>query len=340
MKMKKKIISSIIIVVLVSAGTGLLIGSRPKKIIIQVDGKVIESKTKEDNVGQAIEEANIELDVNDKLNYDIDDKIKNNQVIVINRVETIENEVIEKIAFNEIVVDDYKTKVGETRIISEGVEGEKKIIYTITYEDGNEISRVITSEEIIVEPTDKVVAQGIFDPSSLTVCVNRKSTLSSDYKPTDLVLPDVRAVNSSNRLYMRKEAASALEELFKAAEDENYYLYAVSGYRSYSYQKSIYNPYSGYSAPAGASEHQLGLAMDITLAKYNGTLSVDFGNTKEGKWVKENAHKYGFIIRYLQGKEDITGYNYEPWHLRYLGVDLATELYEKNITLEEYYGDY
>ena len=338
--MKKKIISSIIIVVLVSAGTGLLIGSRPKKIIIQVDGKVIESKTKEDNVGQAIEEANIELDVNDKLNYDIDDKIKNNQVIVINRVETNENEVIEKIAFNEIVVDDYKTKVVETRIISEGVEGEKKIIYTITYEDGNEISRVITSEEIIVEPTDKVVAQGIFDPSSLTVCVNRKSTLSSDYKPTDLVLPDVRAVNSSNRLYMRKEAASALEELFKAAEDENYYLYAVSGYRSYSYQKSIYNPYSGYSAPAGASEHQLGLAMDITLAKYNGTLSVDFGNTKEGKWVKENAHKYGFIIRYLQGKEDITGYNYEPWHLRYLGVDLATELYEKNITLEEYYGDY
>lgn len=338
--MKKKIISSIIIVVLVSAGTGLLIGSRPKKIIIQVDGKVIESKTKEDNVGQAIEEANIELDVNDKLNYDIDDKIKNNQVIVINRVETKENEVIEKIAFNEIVVDDYKTKVGETRIISEGVEGEKKIIYTITYEDGNEISRVITSEEIIVDPTDKVVAQGIFDPSSLTVCVNRKSTLSSDYKPTDLVLPDVRAVNSSNRLYMRKEAASALEELFKAAEDENYYLYAVSGYRSYSYQKSIYNPYSGYSAPAGASEHQLGLAMDITLAKYNGTLSVDFGNTKEGKWVKENAHKYGFIIRYLQGKEDITGYNYEPWHLRYLGVDLATELYEKNITLEEYYGDY
>lgn len=338
--MKKKIISSIIIVVLVSAGTGLLIGSRPKKIIIQVDGKVIESKTKEDNVGQAIEEANIELDVNDKLNYDIDDKIKNNQVIVINRVETKENEVIEKIAFNEIVVDDYKTKVGETRIISEGVEGEKKIIYTITYEDGNEISRVITSEEIIVEPTDKVVAQGIFDPSSLTVCVNRKSTLSSDYKPTDLVLPDVRAVNSSNRLYMRKEAASALEELFKAAEDENYYLYAVSGYRSYSYQKSIYNPYSGYSAPAGASEHQLGLAMDITLAKYNGTLLVDFGNTKEGKWVKENAHKYGFIIRYLQGKEDITGYNYEPWHLRYLGVDLATELYEKNITLEEYYGDY
>lgn len=338
--MKKKIISSIIIVVLVSAGTGLLIGSRPKKIIIQVDGKVIESKTKEDNVGQAIEEANIELDVNDKLNYDIDDKIKNNQVIVINRVETKENEVIEKIAFNEIVVDDYKTKVGETRIISEGVEGEKKNTYTITYEDGNEISRVITSEEIIVEPTDKVVAQGIFDPSSLTVCVNRKSTLSSDYKPTDLVLPDVRAVNSSNRLYMRKEAASALEELFKAAEDENYYLYAVSGYRSYSYQKSIYNPYSGYSAPAGASEHQLGLAMDITLAKYNGTLSVDFGNTKEGKWVKENAHKYGFIIRYLQGKEDITGYNYEPWHLRYLGVDLATELYEKNITLEEYYGDY
>ncbi|WP_196001228.1 D-alanyl-D-alanine carboxypeptidase family protein [Clostridium sp. 1001271B_151109_B4] len=338
--MKRKIISSIIIVILIGAGASLLIASRPKNIIIEVDGKVIESKTKEANVGQAIEEANVELNVNDKLNYDIGDKIKNNQVIVINRVETKQDEIIEEIAFNEIVVNDYKTKVGESRIISEGTEGEKKITYTVTYEDGTEVNRQITDEEIILEPTDKVVAQGIFDPSSLTVCVNRKSTLSSDYKPTDLVLPDVRSVNSSDRIYMRKEAASALEELFKAAENDNYYLYAVSGYRSYSYQKSIYNPYSGYSAPPGASEHQLGLAMDITLAKYNGTLSVDFGDTKEGKWLRENAHKYGFIIRYLEGKEDITGYKYEPWHLRYLGVDLATELYEKNITLEEYYGDY
>ena len=104
--------------------------------------------------------------------------------------------------------------------------------------------------------------------------------------------------------------------------------------------KRVYNPYSGYSAPPGASEHQLGLAMDITLAKYNGTLSVNFGNTKEGAWIRENAHKYGFIVRYLQGKEEVTGYKYEPWHIRYLGVDLATELYEKGITLEEYYGEY
>ena len=80
--------------------------------------------------------------------------------------------------------------------------------------------------------------------------------------------------------------------------------------------------------------------MDITLAEYGGKLYVKFGQSEEGVWVKENAHKYGFIIRYLEGKEDITGYNYEPWHLRYLGINLATELYERGITLEEYYGEY
>ena len=186
----------------------------------------------------------------------------------------------------------------------------------------------------------KIVAQGSFDVNSLTVCVNKNRTLSSDYKPEDLVLPNVRTMNSKNSLYMREEAARALEALFNAAEEEGLYLYAVSGYRSYRTQKSIYNPYSGYSAPPGASEHQLGLAMDITLAEYGGKLYVKFGQSEEGVWVKENAHKYGFIIRYLEGKEDITGYNYEPWHLRYLGINLATELYERGITLEEYYGEY
>ena len=139
---------------------------------------------------------------------------------------------------------------------------------------------------------------------------------------------------------MRKEAANALESLFNAADADGIYLYAVSGYRSYSYQSSIYNPYSGYSAPPGASEHQLGLAMDVTAAQYGGNLVTEFGYTDEGKWLAENAHKYGFVVRYLEGKEDITGYYYEPWHIRYLGVELATELKEKGLTLEEFYGEY
>ena len=87
-----------------------------------------------------------------------------------------------------------------------------------------------------------------------------------------------------------------------------------------------------YSARAGHSEHQTGLAFDV------GKIDDNYGNTKEGVWLKNNAHIYGFIIRYPKGKEHITGYKYEPWHIRYLGVDIATKVYNKGVTLEEYLG--
>lgn len=346
--MKKRLITNIILAVFISIFMYLLIANRYKNIIVQVDGNIIEHKSKSSSIKDVIDELNITLNEEDKINYSIDSKIRNNQEIIINRVCKKEEEVIEKIDFNESVVKDYKVAVGEKRVISEGVQGENKKIYTVTYEDGKEVSRVlkeeitrVLKEEIrLKEPQDKIIGEGIFDENSLTVCVNQKRTLPSSYKPKDLVLPNVRAMNSKSSLYMREEAARALENLFNAAEEEGLYLYATSGYRSYSTQKSIYNPYSGYSAPPGASEHQLGLAMDITLAEYGSRLYVKFGQSKEGIWVKENAHKYGFIIRYLEGKEDITEYKYEPWHIRYLGVELATELYEKGITLEEYYGEY
>lgn len=338
--MKKRLITNIILAVFISIFMYLLIANRSKNIIVQVDGNIIEHKSKSSSIKDVIDELNITLNEEDKINYSIDSKIKNNQNIVINRVSKNEEEVIEEIDFNEKIVKDYKVAVGEQRVISEGAKGENKKIYIVTYEDGKEVSRVLKEEIRLKEPQDKIIGEGIFDENSLTVCVNQKRTLSSSYKPKDLVLPNVRAMNSKSSLYMREEAARALENLFNAAEEEGLYLYATSGYRSYSTQKSIYNPYSGYSAPPGASEHQLGLAMDITLAEYGSRLYVKFGQSKEGIWVKENAHKYGFIIRYLEGKEDITGYKYEPWHIRYLGVELATELYEKGITLEEYYGEY
>ena len=86
------------------------------------------------------------------------------------------------------------------------------------------------------------------------------------------------------------------------------------------------------------SEHQLGLAMDVTSATVGFDLLESFGATPEGQFIKDNAHKYGFIVRYPQGKTDITGYAYEPWHLRYLGVDVATAIYNSGKTMEEYYG--
>ena len=102
-----------------------------------------------------------------------------------------------------------------------------------------------------------------------------------DYKPNDLVLPNVRAMNSTSNLYMREEAASALEDLFNELKSEGYIYMLYQGYRSYNTQKSIYNPYSGYSAPPGASEHQLGLAMDITLAEYGSNFMLSLEIVKK-----------------------------------------------------------
>ena len=118
-------------------------------------------------------------------------------------------------------------------------------------------------------------------------------------------------------------------------------IYISSGFRSYASQKSIYNRYVSkdgraladtYSARPGHSEHQTGLSIDLN------TITQSFGRTKEGKWVATNCHKYGFIIRYPQGKAHITGYRFEPWHLRYVGVDTATKIAQSGLCLEEYYG--
>ena len=311
-----------------------------KNIHVYVDGQIKSVNTISKDVEELLNELDIKLYDNDKLNKELDYIIQDNDEIRITRVKVEDVEERAEIDFNKKEVKDYKCNIGESRVISQGKKGEKKVSYKITYEDGIEVNRELVGEEIINKPVDEVIGVGIFDSNSITVCVNKERNLSPDYVPQDLVLPNIRMSVSADKLYMRKEAANALEKMFNAAENEGIYLYGVSGYRSYYYQQSIYNPYSGYSAPPGASEHQLGLAMDVNAAYYGSNLITDFGYTEEGIWVEENAHKYGFIIRYLEGKESITGYYYEPWHIRYVGVELATELKNKGITLEEYYGIY
>lgn len=136
-------------------------------------------------------------------------------------------------------------------------------------------------------------------------------------------------------------AASALGELQAAALLEGYSIPTQSGFRTYNYQVTLYNNYvvrdgqeaaDTYSARPGFSEHQTGLVFDV------GAIDNNYGNTAEGIWLREHCHEYGFIIRYPLGKEDITGYMYEPWHIRYVGVAAATEIYQRGITLEEYLG--
>lgn len=186
-------------------------------------------------------------------------------------------------------------------------------------------------------------------PGSITVLVNRVYLLPSTYIPANLVDPNVKFSFTyiSDKRKMRKVAATALEKLFEAGEREGIILYGVSGYRSYARQKQIYDnniatrgqaATDAVSAKPGSSEHQTGLTIDVSARSVNFRLDQSFGDTKEGKWLAKNAHLYGFIIRYPYGKSKITGYSYEPWHIRFVGKTVATYLYENELTMEEYYG--
>ncbi len=170
--------------------------------------------------------------------------------------------------------------------------------------------------------------------------VNKNYKLNENYIPIDL--EKINLEYSCENKYLRKIAKDNFEKLAHQAKVEGFNIIAVSTYRSYDYQKKLYNNYvkdKGYyyadmaSARPGHSEHQTGLAVDIA----DSSLDYDnFENTKEFNWVKNNAHKYGFIMRYPKAKFHITGFKYEPWHYRYVGINIATYIYKNNLTLEEY----
>lgn len=166
------------------------------------------------------------------------------------------------------------------------------------------------------------------------------------YVPTGLRKPSVKHKNKSHEsANLTNNAATAAEKLFAAAKAAGHDPMFASGYRSYNYQVTVYNGYVAsygqakadtFSARPGYSEHQTGLVFDICEAS-NCQLEEWFGNTSLGKWVAAHAHEYGFIVRYPKGKTSITGYTYEPWHLRYVGKSIAAEIKSSGKTLEEYY---
>ena len=146
------------------------------------------------------------------------------------------------------------------------------------------------------------------------------------------------------RQSMRADAATALEEMFAAAKAEKVSLSTVSGYRSFGKQETIYarkqktagqDIADALVALPGSSEHQLGMAMDLA-QKSSSQLNSNFGKTKAGLWISQNAWKYGFIVRYQLGKETITGYSYEPWHVRYVGKEHAKAIFESGEPMEIY----
>jgi len=245
---------------------------------------------------------------------------------------------------NDCDVDEKKRDPQEDT--GEETNAEEKII-DIEYTDDGYIGELSFEETTWFDEDGR---QMVANTNSILVLVNKNRNLPSDYKPDDLVAPDVLFSFSEDvpKRYIREPAALALEKLFKAAEKEGHVLYGYSGYRSYETQRAIFErraqergieEANKTTAFPGQSEHQTGLAMDITSESVSFRLATAFGQTEEGKWIKENAHLYGFIVRYPEGSEHITGYSYEPWHLRYIGRQAAELLHKHNLTLEEFFHE-
>ena len=179
------------------------------------------------------------------------------------------------------------------------------------------------------------------------VLANRENLLDEDFVPNNLVFLSLRGVDGPHEL--RREAADALYELFRTAEQDGFLLYIKSSYRSYQTQNTMYRNRlekygrdDGVVAYPGSSDHQTGLGVDVLnrdWAKRDG-MTPAFGNTDEAKWIEAHCADFGFILRYLPEKQDVTGIIYEPWHLRYIGRDAAEYIMENRLSLEEFAAEY
>lgn len=173
------------------------------------------------------------------------------------------------------------------------------------------------------------------------VLVNKYNYLESDYEPDIVPVDEYYGLG-----YMRPDAYEDFKEMVDDARSVGANIRSVSPYRMWQSQYKLYNAYleddpqevvDTYSARPGHSEHQTGLAVDVSIP---GVSLDDFYTTEASTWVNENSYKYGFIVRYQEGKEDITGYMFEPWHIRYVGKDVAKQIYDLGITFDEYYEYY
>lgn len=216
----------------------------------------------------------------------------------------------------------------------------EKINSYLSYQNAKEIplKDAVTQVNLHLDQEFYTNIETVSDPNSITVLVNKFHALPKDYVPDDLV-------NVGNTSYrMRKEAANSLEKLIAAAELEGRILIPYSTYRSYDYQNNLYEMYKKrepiaivdtYSARPGHSEHQTGLACDLRSAG----LSSDLADS-DYTWMLDHSYQYGFIVRYPKNQSTITGYQEEPWHIRYIGIEHATKVHNMKITFDEYYDLY
>jgi D-alanyl-D-alanine carboxypeptidase len=192
----------------------------------------------------------------------------------------------------------------------------------------------------------RAIVEDYLLPSSMWAIVSKTHPISVDYIPASLKIPDVDTNTSKSDLErsVRSDIAAPLKTMFDQANAAGYQLMIGSGYRSATLQASYFNSLASSVgeetanqsiARPGQSEHQTGLAADISMISQQCYLNECFADTSDGQWLVNNSYKYGFILRYPKGKETITGYQYEPWHFRYVGIDLATALHDSGLTLDE-----
>lgn len=242
-------------------------------------------------------------------------------------------------------LDDKITYEGSVDIQTEGTY---EIIYSVVdsfkHQATHNLKVHVQEKQVVNTSVDDLykdprsITPNIINPNSTTVLVNKYNAIPDGWEPSDLV---AITSNSGRDMYLRQEAASAWEELNRAAQAKGINIQVISSIRSASYQANLFNNYYAvdganaflYSALSRRSEHELGLAIDVS---YDGQLHEDLLNTSVGQFMNDEGYKYGFILRYPSDKIAITGYGFEAWHYRYLGTTLATELKQRNLVLEEY----
>lgn len=318
--------------------------------------KIIENEEKLRNIGYSINDISFIVEDEMLLNY----TLKNDYDAKILEYAKLENFNIEKLNDYYKYENDNKeaNKEDIVKIVNLGINYEysEKLMNLINqkYFIKENINRYMNynndSLEIVIRNVNCNLDYNFYtnlkksnlDDGSL-ILVNKYYYLEKDYEPSNLVSVDYNYGEG----VLTKETYEAFKKLSDAARSEGLYILSRSPYRSYATQYTLYNQYKAnkgetwadnWSARAGHSEHQTGLALDVKT--YSTANLNDFTYTREYQWMKQNAHHYGFILRYPEGKESITGYNAESWHYRYVGVTAAKVIYDENITFEEYYAYY
>ena len=222
--------------------------------------------------------------------------------------------------------------------------GKKTVHYKVTDQAGNQSQKdlIVDVVEYVGDLINPITAKAdiVENPDDVTVLVNKLHEIPKGWKPDDL--EDVIDCHQQ----LRHEANEAYTKFYQAARAKGIAIYTISGYREPETQQLYWDNSVKvfgeehaiqYNAYPRRSEHELGLCVDISYTTEGDRLSEKVADSALGKFIESDAYKYGFILRYPQDKVRITGYSYEPWHIRYVGVDLETKLHTENITLEEYY---